>query len=325
VAPQALELDEHRTCARAGFDGLAGLGLFGLCVAEANGGAGMGFLPYVASLEALGACGGSLARLLIGQVQAALALEAAGDGALEAVVGGSSLATFAGPEHGLELAAGQLRGRAELVAGGAAADLVVVAASGAAGPALAVVEPAGCERSDLRALGLRSAGPAAVTFRGPARVVAEGAAARQAIDRAELAAWLGVAAGCCGGGAACVQIGRRHAAERIAFGKPLLAQEAVVRKLVETQRAVDAAQHLTWHAARLHDLGQDGAAAALAARIAAVDALVAAADEAIQILGGYGYTVEYHVERHYRDGKTLEVLDGGSERLRDRLGRLWFG
>ncbi|MBM4060482.1 MAG: acyl-CoA dehydrogenase family protein, partial [Planctomycetes bacterium] len=55
VAPQALELDEHRTCARAGFDGLAGLGLFGLCVAEANGGAGMGFLPYVASLEALGA------------------------------------------------------------------------------------------------------------------------------------------------------------------------------------------------------------------------------------------------------------------------------
>ena len=55
------------------------------------------------------------------------------------------------------------------------------------------------------------------------------------------------------------------------------------------------------------------------ARIAAVDAMVLAADEAIQIHGGFGYTVEYHVERHYRDAKTLEVLDGGSDILRDRL------
>ena len=88
---------------------------------------------------------------------------------------------------------------------------------------------------------------------------------------------------------------------------------------------MDAARHLTWHAARLCDLGQDGVAAAMQARIAACDAMVFAADESIQIHGGFGYTVEYHVERHYRDGKTLEVLDGGSERLRDRLGVLQFG
>ena len=60
------------------------------------------------------------------------------------------------------------------------------------------------------------------------------------------------------------------------------------------------------------------------ARITAVDAMVAAADESIQIHGGFGYTVEYHVERHYRDGKTLEVLDGGSDRLRDQLARRQF-
>jgi hypothetical protein len=50
--------------------------------------------------------------------------------------------------------------------------------------------------------------------------------------------------------------------------------------------------------------------------------MIASADDAIQIHGGFGYTVEYHVERHYRDGMTLEVLDGGGEQLRQRLAAL---
>ncbi|MEI6130580.1 MAG: acyl-CoA dehydrogenase family protein, partial [Planctomycetota bacterium] len=45
---------------------------------------------------------------------------------------------------------------------------------------------------------------------------------------------------------------------------------------------------------------------------------------AIQVHGGYGYTVEYHVERHYRDAKTIEVLDGGNELLKDRLAAQQF-
>jgi hypothetical protein len=78
VAPKAQELDEHRTFVREQFSGLAELGVFGLCVGEAAGGVGMGLLPFVAALEAVGSHSSSLARLWIGQVQAALALEAAG-------------------------------------------------------------------------------------------------------------------------------------------------------------------------------------------------------------------------------------------------------
>ena len=96
------------------------------------------------------------------------------------------------------------------------------------------------------------------------------------------------------------------------------------RKLVEVGRAASASRQLTWHAARLADLGHDATNAAIEARLAAVDAMVYASDEAIQIHGGFGYTVEYHVERHYRDAKTLEVLDGGSGALRDRLASLQF-
>jgi alkylation response protein AidB-like acyl-CoA dehydrogenase len=322
VAPHAQELDEHRTFVADQFAGLAELGVFGLCIGEASGGVGMGLLPFVAALEAIGAHSSSLARLWIGQVQCALLLETAGADVSD-LLAGATLATFVGPEHGIVLDGGRLRGAARLVSAGGVAGMFVVAATQAGAPVLVVVPGSDTKRSELRALGLASAACASVDFTGvAASPLASGAAATTAMARAQLAGWIGVAATAVGGGQGAVLAAKKHAGERIAFGKPLLVQEAVQRKLVETRRAVDAARHLTWHAARLADLGTDAAEAALAARVAAVDAMVAAADEAIQIHGGFGYTVEYHVERHYRDGKMLEVLDGGAEQQRQRLAAL---
>lgn len=328
VAPKAQELDEHRAFAREQFDGLAGLGVFGLCVGEAAGGVGMGLLPYVAALEAIGAHSGSLARLWIGQAQAAAALEASGGDAASDAVGevvGGALAAFVGPEHGVTCAGGTLKGGARIVPGGEATRFVVAATEGGA-PALLLVDAAACKRTALRALGLQSAACVAVDFAGAAAtVLATGDKAAAAIAKARLVGWIGVAAAAVGGGFGAIAAAKRHAGERIAFNKPLLAQEAVQRKLVECRRAVDGARQLAWHAARLCDLGQDGAEAAISARVAAVDAMVAAADEAIQIHGGFGYTVEYHVERHYRDGKMFEALDGGGDALRNRLATLQLG
>ncbi|MCB9879861.1 MAG: acyl-CoA/acyl-ACP dehydrogenase [Planctomycetes bacterium] len=325
VAPKAQELDEHRTFVREWFDGLAELGVYGLSVAEDKGGAGMGLLPFAAALEAVGAHSGSLARLWIGQVQAALALEAAGAPQLDDVVAGGALATFVGPEHGLAFAGGKLGGVAEYVPAAAEADLLVVAASSAEGPVLVVCAGSAVQREATIGLGLHSAACARITCEGvAAEAVASGEAAQQAIAAARMAGWVGTGAAAVGGGGGAIDQARRHAGERIAFGKPLLAQQAVQRKLVECQRAVEGARQLVWHAARLVDLQQPAVEAALRARISAVDAMVLSADEAIQIHGGFGYTVEYHVERHYRDGKCFEVLDGGSDGLRDRLAELQF-
>jgi alkylation response protein AidB-like acyl-CoA dehydrogenase len=321
VAPTAQELDEHRTFARASFDGLAGLGVFGLCVGEAAGGVGMGLLPFVAALEAIGAHSGSLARLWIGQAQAAAALEAAGSDAVGDVLGGA-LAAFVGPEHGVVWAGGKASGRARIVPGGEAQRFVVAATAGGA-PVLLLVDAAACQRNALRPLGLQSAACVAIEFAGgAATLLAEGEKAAAAIAKAGLVGWIGVAAAAVGGGLGAIAAAKKHAGERIAFNKPLLVQEAVQRKLVESRRAIDGARQLAWHAARLHDLGHDAVEPAISARVAAVDAMVAAADEAIQIHGGFGYTVEYHVERHYRDGKVFEALDGGSEALRNRLAQL---
>jgi alkylation response protein AidB-like acyl-CoA dehydrogenase len=325
VAPVVQDADEHRRELRAEFDGLAELGMFGLLVAEANGGAGMGLLPLAAALEAVGAQSSSLARLWIEQAQCAAAMEAAGGGELEAVLAGAVTSSFVGAEHGLSIAAGRVSGTAAAVAGGAAAQNFLVVARDGDSTVLAVVGSAATTRTEVRSLGLASAGCVRVDFKTvEATVLATGAAAQKAIDAARLVAWVGTAACAVGGAHAAIDAAKKHAGERIAFGKPLLVQQAVQRKLVECRRQVEAARQLTWHAARLADLGQDAGDTALQARIAAVDAMVLAADEAIQIHGGFGYTVEYQVERHYRDGKMLEVMDSGSDRLRDELARRQF-
>jgi len=321
VAPKVQEFDEHRTFVREWFDALAELGVYGLSLREGSGGAEMGLVPYVAALESIGEQSGSLARIWIGQMQAALALEQAGAD-LDEVAAGAKLAVFVGAEHGFTVTDGRVTGDAELVPAAIEADIFLIAARDGDAQALIQVEAAACEREALHSLGLNSAACGRVRCVGVSGASLDNAGA--AIARAELAGLLGVAAASVGGAAGAIQAAKKHAGERIAFGKPLLAQQAVQRKLVECSRAVSAGRQLAWHAARLIDLGEGGDRAAIEARIVAVDAMIFASDEAIQIHGGFGYTVEYHVERHYRDAATFEVLDGGSGALRDRLASLQF-
>jgi alkylation response protein AidB-like acyl-CoA dehydrogenase len=327
VRKRTLELDEHRQFDREGFTGLGGLGLFGLPVSGEHGGAGMGMLAFAIAAEEIASGSGSLARLF--SVQAgpcAKALEASGaDADLAAVVSGDRVAAFVGREHGVSAADGKLTGKAELVTGAGEAGLLLVVARDGRNLVLHAVDPAACQRTPARSLGFASTAPARIEFAGtPGRLLADGEIAASAVRQAEAAAWIGSAAIAVGLAGASVQASHKHAGERIAFGKPLLQQQAVARKLVEARRLMEAARHLVFHAGRLWDLGQDARQAAIAARLTAVEAAVQAGDDGIQVHGGYGYTVEYHVERHYRDAMTLEVLDGGAEALREELARAQF-
>ncbi|GDY01488.1 isovaleryl-CoA dehydrogenase [Planctomycetota bacterium] len=324
VAPNVLALDEHRQFAQEGLQGLAELGLFGMSVPEVSFGAGMGLVPLVAGCEEIGGQSGSLARLLTAQVQCGIALARAGSGPLEDVLTGGKRAVYLGPEFGIVAVGSSLSGFCELVPGAGEADLFVIAARGD-GAGLYVVDAGKTTRTVCQSLGLASTAPARVVLSGAqGALMASGVDAMVAIESADVAGWIAGAATCVGMGRASLQLARKHSSERFAFGKPLLAQQAVARKLVESQRGLDAARHLAYHAARIHDAQGDAVPVAMAARIAATEAAVHAADEAIQIHGGYGYTVEYHVERHYRDAKTIEVLDGGNELLKDRLAAQQF-
>lgn len=333
--PKALDCDEHGEFVRAQIDQLAELGMLGLPVGEASGGAGMGWVATVVALEEIATACSSTAQVLAGHAAiAAPALE--GLGSAKALLGelcmGEKLATWIGPEARIALephgpdAGGTLTGVAPLVTGGGEAQVFVVACRQGDQPALAVVEASAAKITAARPLGFRATAPAQVEFaRAAATVVAVGPDAQAAWMRAEIGACASAAAIASGLLASSLRLSVAYARERIAFGKPLTAQQAVAHKLARMQRRLAAARHGAYHVARLLDAGDGTREAAWVAKLEAVDAAVEGADEAIQIHGGYGFVVEYHVERHYRDAKTLEVLEGGHERLRDDLAALAVG
>ncbi len=329
--PRALDLDEHRTFAEDDFRQLAELGLLGLPIAEASGGAAMGMMAFAIAVVAVARGSSSTARLLVSQAglvgKALEGLDAAAE-TCAAVAAGEVLAAFVGPdarivarEEGAEFV---LDGVAAVVTAGARAETFVVCARTAAGePLLFVLDAKLVQRAAVPAAGFRATAPGSVTLRSvrvPASaLVARDADAQGAFDRAMVAAAIGAAAIAVGIAEHTFEITRRHAHDRIAFGKPLFAQQAVAHKLVEIVRRTHAAQHLVYHAARIADLGGDALHEAMLAKVEAVESAIAAADEGIQVHGGFGYTVEYHVERHYRDAKALEVMDLPLESIRDRL------
>lgn len=104
-----------------------------------------------------------------------------------------------------------------------------------------------------------------------------------------------------------------YATERKAFGKPIAQLQGIGHKLADMATKVEAARHLVYHAALLKDAGKPYAREASMAKLFASEIGTWCADAAIQVLGGYGYTRDYEVERIYRDAKLNEIGEGTSE------------
>lgn len=105
-----------------------------------------------------------------------------------------------------------------------------------------------------------------------------------------------------------------HAGSRTAFGKSISSHQLIADKLVEMRVAIESAHALTMRAADLADADAPEASdVAAMAKLFATRAYVSATREAVQIFGGYGFTDEYPVSRHYRDCKYLEIGGGTSE------------
>lgn len=105
----------------------------------------------------------------------------------------------------------------------------------------------------------------------------------------------------------------RHAQEREAFGKTLADQQAVQFKLADMEVQIAAARHLVYHAARLKDAGEAFGASASIAKLYSSEVAMRVTYDAIQVLGGYGYSREYPVERMWRDAKLCTIGEGTSE------------
>jgi alkylation response protein AidB-like acyl-CoA dehydrogenase len=104
-----------------------------------------------------------------------------------------------------------------------------------------------------------------------------------------------------------------YARERRAFGRPISTFQAIQAKLADLSAEVEATRLLVYKAAYLKDLGRNFTLTAAQAKLKSGRLAVHAADEAVQIHGGYGYIEEYPVCRFYRDAKILTIGEGTDE------------
>lgn len=109
------------------------------------------------------------------------------------------------------------------------------------------------------------------------------------------------------------EIAAKYSLERKQFGKELATFQAIQFKLADMQAEIQAARLLTYHAAWRKDQGLPVAKDAAIAKMYGSEAGTYIAHQAIQILGGYGYTHEYNVERIYRDVRLCEIFEGTNE------------
>lgn len=105
----------------------------------------------------------------------------------------------------------------------------------------------------------------------------------------------------------------QYSKEREAFGRPISKFQAISFKLADMAVKVETARLMVYKAAWLYSKGKKCVKEASMAKLYASDIVQSVATEAVQVLGGYGYSVEYNAERYYRDAKLASITEGTSE------------
>lgn len=135
---------------------------------------------------------------------------------------------------------------------------------------------------------------------------------------------IGIAAQALGIASGALELAAKYATERKSFGKPIFEHQAIAFKIADMATKVEAARLLVLKAAWLKDQGLNYDKASAMAKLYASDVAMEATVEAVQILGGYGFVKEYHVERLMRDAKITQIYEGTSEIQRIVISRAVF-
>jgi acyl-CoA dehydrogenase len=356
IAPFVAQWDRDHVFPRELYRKLTDAGIMGILVPEEYGGAGADYLSYALAIEELARVDAGTAvtvsvHSMICSAICRLGSTGQKERWLRQLAGGDVIAGFAltEPDAGSDAAALRatakrsnggyvLRGRKQWCSTGSYAGVIMgmfrTGGSGARGVSAFLIEPnlpgITVERVTEK-LGIHTSNTCDLAF-DDARVGEdallgeEGAGFGNAMT-ALTAGRIGIAAQAIGILAACLDESVKFAKERVAFGKPIGAFEGVSFKVAQMAMDLDAARLLNYRAAAMADAGQNFALAASKAKLFASTAARKHAAEALQIHGGYGYTSEFPVERHYRDAKITEIYEGTSEIqqliiARSLLGRL---
>jgi alkylation response protein AidB-like acyl-CoA dehydrogenase len=342
IAPNAAEWDRAHEFPRELLAKLAELGLLGVCVPEQYGGAGADFVSYILVLEELSR-GDAGVGVTVAVHTSACTLPILKFGSDEQrdrfvppLARGEGIGCFALTEAGAGSDAGALVTRATRADGGwrieGAKQWITNAAFGgtmllfartdsetqtARGVSAFIVDTDDITitRTEEK-LGLNSSVTNDIAIDsvvGDDRMIGElnhgFRIAMATLDGGRI----GIAAQAVGIAQAAYEVALRYAKEREAFGQRIADFQAIQHKLANMSMEIDAARLLVLHAARLKDKGLPHTEAGAKAKLFASEMARRQTAEAIQVLGGYGYTKEFPLERYYRDAKITEIYEGTSE------------
>jgi len=355
VTPNASSWDrDHRFPAEL-FPKLAELGLMGVCVPEEYGGAGADFLSYILVLEELSrADAGVGVTVAVHTSATTLPILVFGTDEQKArfvppLARGELIGAFALTESGSGSDAGSLRTRAEpdgdgwivtgakqwITNGSVAGTFLLFArtdpeTAGARGVSAFVLdaEHVRVTREEEK-LGLNSSTTSDLVVEaasvGRDRLLhEEGRGFRVAMATLD-GGRIGIAAQALGIAQAAYDVARAYALEREQFGHRIADFQAIQWKLADMTTEIDAARLLVYRAAWLKQQGLPHTAEGAKAKLFASEMARRQTAEAIQVLGGYGYTKEFPVERYYRDAKVTEIYEGTSEIQRLVIARAILG
>jgi len=351
IAPHAGAWDREHRFPHELVPKLAELGFMGVCVPEELGGAGTDFLSYMLVLEEISRADAGIGVTVAVHTSAAtLPIAAWGtDEQRETLVPpmarGEKIGAFALTESGAGSDARSLQTRAEPAGGGwrlngakqwitngSFGGTALVFARGEAGISCFLVdgeaEGLGVAKEHAK-LGLHSSSTVDlvledVAVSGDLLLGEEGKGFQIAMATLD-GGRIGIAAQALGIAQAAYDAARAYALERHQFGRPIAEFGAIQEKLADLATELDAARLLVYRAAWLRDRGEPHGEAGAKAKLFASSLARRGTGEAIQILGGYGFTTEFPVERYFRDAKITEIYEGTSEIQRLVIARSVLG
>ncbi|TXH80053.1 MAG: acyl-CoA dehydrogenase [Rhizobium sp.] len=344
ITPFAAQWDRDEAVPLETLAKMGRLGLMGVCVPEAWGGAGADFVSYVSAMEAIAYGDAGIANMMAAtNSPVAAGLLAFGnddqkDRFLRPLASGEAISAFllSEPQAGSDAASivtraerrGDvyvLNGTKNFITAGETAEIAMIiavtdASAGKAGISCFMTRT----RRDgyivarkERKLGHRSCDTCQIVLENleiPASDMlgrpGEGLKiALSALDSGRV----GVAAQSVGVAQAAFDAALRYAQERKTFGKKIMDHQAVAFQLAEMATKIEVARQMYLHAASLKDLGISCIKEASMAKLFASEMAESVTSAAIQIHGGYGFLNDYPVEKFYRDMRVFKIYDGTSE------------
>ncbi|WP_067699235.1 acyl-CoA dehydrogenase family protein [Nocardia jejuensis] len=355
VVPYAAEWDRAESVDTAIVGKLGQMGFLGIEIPQEYGGSGGTALDYCLVLEELGRGDSSVRGIvsvslgLVGKSIKTYGTEAQKREWLPRICSGEGIGCFGLTEPGTGSDAGSLTSKAVrdgedwllsgtkiFITNGTWADIAIIfARTGEAGPRgvtafLVPTDTPGFTRTEIKGkLGLRGQATAEFVLDGvrvpdSARLGELGQGfkiAMAALDKGRM----GVAAGCVGVARGCLEAAVKYAGEREQFGKPIASYQLVQELLADIAVDVEASRLLAWRVADLIERGKPFGTEASVAKLFASEAAVKAANNAIQVFGGYGYIDEFPAAKYLRDARVLTLYEGTSQIQKLLIGRALTG